>query len=62
VVRRREKQGNQARLAILSRGLLLARPPQPYGVENSYGNVQNAVTDWTAIFHRGKTGFRERIA
>ena len=42
------KQGNQARLAFLSRGLLLARPPQPYGAENSYGKVQNVVTDCSA--------------
>jgi hypothetical protein len=28
--------------------ILLARPPQPYGAENSYEKVQNVVTDCMA--------------
>ena len=43
----RSKATKQSRASIPS--IFLARPPQPYGAENSHEKVQNVVTDCTAL-------------
>ena len=51
-------QPSQSRASVL--WILLARPPQPFGAENSYEKVQNVVTDCTA-FQVNANSLRNRL-